>query len=368
MAVLALLANVLLKSMDRAWEEGKRAIEQEKQAFRNVIEAMYPTEVAQRMLTGETHIVYDVPAATVFFSDIYEFTTTSNTVTPEELIRFMGYTFGVMDAIGDYYHVYKVKTIGDAYLGATGLPGMTSVNGSATVDLMLFASACAQVFSNRFLHPDEGTILAEVVTRVLKKKNILKSPVPEPMATNIPRRPSIIGYGHPKDAAGVPPPAEDGSGPLVHCIMRYGLAMGPITAGVLQGKTPLFDIWGKTVNLASRMESTGQAGRIQVAEGVYQAVMMCHNQPFTFEGRHKVHCKGFGHVSAYFVDTCLIPPPKDLLVSLHIEPNWGNYLFQNPVPAFGAAKAGSQDPSRRSSNHGSTSPRSQLSHNSHRRF
>eukprot|EP00668_Euglena_longa_P028130 GGOE01035248.1.p1 GENE.GGOE01035248.1~~GGOE01035248.1.p1 ORF type:complete len:1167 (-),score=397.27 GGOE01035248.1:1046-4081(-) len=368
MAVLALLASVLLKSMDRAWEEGKRAIEREKYAFRNVIEAMYPTEVAQRMLTGETHIAYDVAAATVFFSDIYEFTTTSNTVTPEELIRFMGYTFGVMDAIGDYYHVYKVKTIGDAYLGATGLPGMTSVNGSATVDLMLFASACAQVFSNRFLHPDEGTILAEVVTRVLKKKNILKSPVPEPMATNIPRRPSIIGYGHPKDAAGVPPPAEDGSGPLVHCIMRYGLAMGPITAGVLQGKTPLFDIWGKTVNLASRMESTGQAGRIQVAEGVYQAVMMCHNQPFTFEGRHKVHCKGFGHVSAYFVDTCLIPPPKDLLVSLHIEPNWGNYLFQNPVPAFGAAKAGSQDPSRRSSNHGSTSPRSQLSHNSHRRF
>eukprot|EP00668_Euglena_longa_P038024 GGOE01048988.1.p1 GENE.GGOE01048988.1~~GGOE01048988.1.p1 ORF type:complete len:1158 (-),score=417.85 GGOE01048988.1:674-3682(-) len=356
MAVLALMANVLLKSMDRAWEEGKRAIEREKQTFRAVIEAMYPEAVAQRMLTGETHIVYDVPAATVFFSDIYEFTTASNTVTPEELIRFMGYTFGAMDAIGDYYRVYKVKTIGDAYLGVTGLPGMTSVNGNATMDMMLFASACAQVFSNRFLHPDEGTILAEVVTRVLKKKNILKSPVPEPMATNIPRRPSIIGYGHPKDAAGVPPPAEDGSGPLVHCIMRYGLAMGPITAGVLQGKTPLFDIWGKTVNLASRMESTGQAGRIQVAEGVYQAVMMCHNQPFTFEGRHKVHCKGFGHVSAYFVDTCLIPPPKDLLVSLHIEPNWGNYLFQNPVPAFGAAKAGSQDPSRRSSNHGSTSP------------
>eukprot|EP00668_Euglena_longa_P042272 GGOE01055831.1.p1 GENE.GGOE01055831.1~~GGOE01055831.1.p1 ORF type:complete len:1146 (+),score=403.95 GGOE01055831.1:24-3461(+) len=358
MALLALLANILLRSMDRAWEEGKQAIEREKQAFRAVIEAMYPTEVAQRMLTGETKIVYDVPAATVFFSDIYEFTTASNTVTPEELIRFMGYTFGAMDAIGDYYRVYKVKTIGDAYLGVTGLPGMTSVNGNATMDMMLFASACAQVFSNRFLHPDEGTILAEVVTRVLKKKNILKSPVPEPMATNIPRRPSIIGYGHPKDAAGVPPPAEDGSGPLVHCIMRYGLAMGPITAGVLQGKTPLFDIWGKTVNLASRMESTGQAGRIQVAEGVYQAVMMCHNQPFTFEGRHKVHCKGFGHVSAYFVDTCLIPPPKDLLVSLHIEPNWGNYLFQNPVPAFGAARAGPMD---HNSNHGSTSPRSALS-------
>ena len=48
------------------------------------------------------------------------------------------------------------------------------------------------------------------------------------------------------------------------CLMRYGIAAGPVMAGVLQGKTPMFDIWGKTVNLASRMESTGQPGRIQV--------------------------------------------------------------------------------------------------------
>ena len=51
------------------------------------------------------------------------------------------------------------------------------------------------------------------------------------------------------------------------CLMRYGIAAGPITGGVLQGKTPMFDIWGKTVNLASRMESTGMAGRIQVRAG-----------------------------------------------------------------------------------------------------
>eukprot|EP00667_Euglena_gracilis_P002180 EG_transcript_2181 len=144
MALLAVFTNVLLRSMDQAWEEGRRAIEREKQAFRTVIEAMYPAEVAQRMLTGDTHIVYDVQAATVFFSDIFEFTTASNSVTPEELIRFMGYTFGVMDAIGDYYHVYKVKTIGDAYLGVTGLPGMISVNGSAAMDMLLFASVCAR--------------------------------------------------------------------------------------------------------------------------------------------------------------------------------------------------------------------------------
>eukprot|EP00667_Euglena_gracilis_P011028 EG_transcript_11244 len=316
------------------------------------------------MLAGETQIAYDVPAATVFFSDIYEFTTTSNAVTPEELIRFMGYTFGVMDAVGDHYHVYKVKTIGDAYLAATGLPGMTSVNGSATMDMMLFASACAQIFSNRFLHPDEGTILSQVVTRMLKKKHpgLLKgftaasstAPSREARAAAIPKRPSLISYGHPKDAAGVAAASADGGGPLVHCIMRYGLALGPITAGVLQGKAPLFDIWGKTVNLASRMESTGQAGRIQVAEGVFQSVLMYKNQPFAFESRHKVYCKGFGHVSAYFVSSCLIAPPKELLVSLHIEPNWGSYLFHNPVPATG--RAGPQDASGHSSASGGNSP------------
>jgi len=53
--------------------------------------------------------------------------------------------------------------------------------------------------------------------------------------------------------------------------MRDGMAAGPFTAGVLQGKTPLFDICGQTVNLASRMDSTGQPGRIQVSEAIYQA-------------------------------------------------------------------------------------------------
>eukprot|EP00667_Euglena_gracilis_P012321 EG_transcript_12642 len=236
---------------------------------------------------------------------------------------------------------------------------MTSVNGSPTMDMMLFASACAQVFSNRFLHPDEGTILADVVTRVLRKKNLLRGPAAEARAAAIPRRPSGIGYGAPRDAAGVATTTEEdlkAGGPLVHCIMRYGLATGPITAGVLQGKTPLFDIWGKTVNLASRMESTGQAGRIQVAEGVYQAVALCKDQPFLFESRHKVHCKGFGHVNAYFVDACAIAPPKELLERLHVEPNLGQFYFDNVVPDYKpAAKGGGPASGSGPASHGSSS-------------
>eukprot|EP00667_Euglena_gracilis_P002319 EG_transcript_2319 len=180
MALLALLANVLLRSMDRAWAEGKRAVEQEKQAFRAVIEAMYPAQVAQRMLAGESQIVYHVPSATVFFSDVYEFTTTSNSVTPQELIQFLGYTFGVMDVVAEHHHVHKVKTIGDAYLAVAGLPGLDSRTDSPALDMLLFASDCNQVFSNRFLHPAEGDILDATVRQMLtRKRQTIVAAVPE---------------------------------------------------------------------------------------------------------------------------------------------------------------------------------------------
>eukprot|EP00668_Euglena_longa_P026577 GGOE01033268.1.p1 GENE.GGOE01033268.1~~GGOE01033268.1.p1 ORF type:complete len:1200 (+),score=423.33 GGOE01033268.1:84-3602(+) len=370
--LLALLTHVLLRSIDRAWDEGKQAVEREKHAFRTVIEAMYPAQVATRMLAGEKQIVYNIPSATVFFSDIYEFTTTSNSVSPHELIQFLGYTFGVMDAVGEYYHVHKVKTIGDAYLAVTGLPGLDSLNGSTALDMLLFASCCNQIFSNRFLHPAEADILDMVVRNVLAQK----APSALGQATKltsasqlaqIPDRPALISYGDPKEAVQAGVVDEEGV-PPVHCIMRYGLSLGPITAGVLQGRLPLFDIWGPTVNLASRMESTGQAGRIQVVEGVFQAVVAQNDQPFLFDSRHKVFCKGFGSVNAYFVAACSTSPPKELLAALHIEPNLGAFFFDNPVPEYrprvkGGVLSSGKSGSQRSSSVGQQSAQSSATSN-----
>ena len=62
------------------------------------------------MLAGDTNIVYNITGATVFFSDMYEFTTTSNAITPQELIQFMGYTFGVMDAIAEHRPAFDVTS------------------------------------------------------------------------------------------------------------------------------------------------------------------------------------------------------------------------------------------------------------------
>eukprot|EP00668_Euglena_longa_P026573 GGOE01033264.1.p1 GENE.GGOE01033264.1~~GGOE01033264.1.p1 ORF type:complete len:1187 (-),score=429.21 GGOE01033264.1:1088-4567(-) len=357
--VLALLANVLLRSVDRVWEEGKQAVEKERQTFRTVIEAMYPAQVAMRMLAGEKQIVYNIPSATVFFSDIYEFTTTSNSVSPQQLIQFLGYTFGVMDAVGDHYHVHKVKTIGDAYLAVTGLPGQDSFSANAALDMLLFASCCNQIFSNRFIHPEEADILDVVVRNVLAQKASSVAGTPTSQVASARERPLLRAQDTPKDEGGVPP---------VHCIMRYGLSLGPITAGVLHGRLPLFDIWGPTVNLASRMESTGQAGRIQVVEGVFQAVVAQNDQPFLFDSRHKVFCKGFGSVNAYFVAACSTSPPKELLAALHIEPNLGAFFFDNPVPEYrprvkGGVLSSGKSGSQRSSSVGQQSAQSSATSN-----
>ena len=74
------------------------------------------------------------------------------------LLQFVGYTFGVMDTIAEWTHVYKIKTIGDAYLAIAGLPDYPRPN--PTVDMMKFASYCAQIFSHRYKHPDAGSILS----------------------------------------------------------------------------------------------------------------------------------------------------------------------------------------------------------------
>eukprot|EP00667_Euglena_gracilis_P001022 EG_transcript_1022 len=337
MLLLGWLTSTLLRSMDDAWDEGKRAIEREKQQFRDVIEAMYPNQVAHRLLTGDTRIVYHVPNATVFFSDIYEFTTASNAITPDELIQFMGYTFGTMDVVADHYHIYKVKTMGDAYLGVAGLPGSASLSGNAALDVLTFASCCAQLFSTRYLHPDHAAVLGTVAQALFGSRDKRKKVVEDAELQRLPT--STIQYANPSMPNGA---VEDPDSPGVQCVMRYGVASGPITAGVLQGKTPLFDIWGKTVNLASRLESSGVPGRVHISESAFVAVSNVPDQPFTFDGRHRVMCKGFGSVNAYFINSCKLPPPKALLVSRHIQPNLGRFFFDNAVAGFrSSSKTGS---------------------------
>jgi len=83
------------------------------------------------------------------------------------------------------------------------------------------------------------------------------------------------------------------------------------------------------VNLASRMESTGQPGRIQVAEKFFKRVIAVEGQPFAFEPSRPTYCKGFGAVNSYFVQSSIEPPPEDLLLRMGLEPRYGAFYFDN---------------------------------------
>eukprot|EP00670_Eutreptiella_braarudii_P025018 CAMPEP_0174379242 /NCGR_PEP_ID=MMETSP0811_2-20130205/122584_1 /TAXON_ID=73025 ORGANISM="Eutreptiella gymnastica-like, Strain CCMP1594" /NCGR_SAMPLE_ID=MMETSP0811_2 /ASSEMBLY_ACC=CAM_ASM_000667 /LENGTH=1177 /DNA_ID=CAMNT_0015531721 /DNA_START=78 /DNA_END=3611 /DNA_ORIENTATION=- len=378
---LTLVIKRMLDSIERAWVEGKAAVEHEKQQFYSLVKAMYPLAVAERLLVGETEIVYSVPHTAVFFSDIYQFTQMSNSISADELIQFMGYAYGVMDSVAENLRVYKVKTIGDAYLAVAGLPGSETKN--CCLDMLKFACWVAQIFSRRFNHPNSGEILAHITAKnvMQEKKKKRQSMRGDDVTSQRGRQSStwfesVKSWGTkasgrgasvkgsvidgdmkesieapdgpndsptlPKENTTIAKEKAEAVAKNARCIMRYGIAAGPITAGVLQGKTPMFDVWGKTVNLASRMESTGQPGRIQVSDGVYKAVISDPDSTFTFEGSHKTFAKGFGGIPAYFVKESLEPPPKALLQALQLEPNYPEFYFDNPITGGGNSILGSE--------------------------
>eukprot|EP00667_Euglena_gracilis_P007105 EG_transcript_7171 len=287
-------------------------------------------------------MVCEVPGAAVFFSDIHEFTSASNAMGSKELLLLMGYVYGVMDHIADRFAVYKVKTIGDAYLAVLGLPGTISAN--ISLDLLRFASCVCQVFGDRFVHPTEGQVLAAMNRamqwngRPAKQKHssigsVANSALGAPKAAKAPSvaPPSQRSGGSRLGSRTSASVAESvrGAQEKVQCIMSYGLAVGKLVAGVLGGRCPMFDIWGTPVNLASRMQSTGEPGRIQVSEQLYQKVIAVPGQPFSFEEPRSTFCKGFGNVNAYMVRATSEGLSKDLQMQLRLEPRYGAFFFDN---------------------------------------
>eukprot|EP00667_Euglena_gracilis_P000525 EG_transcript_525 len=333
--VLILMTKLFLRTMIKAKEEGNKVVVVEKERFSKLVSSMYPKFVLPQLLEGDKQLVCEVPGAAVFFSDIHEFTSASNTLSSEELLRLMGYVYGVMDFMGDSFGVYKVKTIGDAYLAVRGLPGSDSENPS--LELLRYASFVLQVFGDRFVHPTEGQVLAIMNKAMMWSgggSKAHRSSKSKGKGTDESSRHSVSPSISPsqnsrqsgKSASVAEAPREEDQ---VQCIMSYGLAVGKIVAGVLAGRCPMFDIWGATVNLASRMQSSGEPGRIQVSEQLYKKVMAVPGQPFTFEAPRSTFCKGFGNVSAYMVRTTKEGLPKDLQEQLRLEPRFNAFRFDN---------------------------------------
>jgi class 3 adenylate cyclase len=211
----------------------------EKQAAENLLVNMLPEEVAQRLKDDPGHIADHFTDATVLFADIVGFTSMSNEMEPIAVVALLNDLFSRFDEALDKYGLNKVKTIGDCYM-VTSIPGPKDQ-----------PKACAAVCH-----------FAMDLIEELEKYNLENPNSKKPLN------------------------------------VRVGINCGPLVAGVVGKKRFLYDIWGHAVNMASRMESTGVPGRIQVTKEVIENIS---GDEFVFERRGMVQVKGIGEVEAFFL-------------------------------------------------------------------
>jgi adenylate cyclase len=199
-----------------------------------------PEEVADELKATGAAEAKHFDTATILFTDFKGFTQLSEKVTPAELVAELNTCFKAFDRIMEKYRIEKIKTIGDAYMAAGGLPD-----------------------------PQHGPP-ADVIRAALEMQDFMQQHKAE------------------REAAGKP-----------FFEMRVGIHSGPVVAGIVGVKKFQYDIWGDTVNTASRMESSGEVGKVNISEATYALVK--DTPELTFTPRGKVQAKGKSEMEMYFV-------------------------------------------------------------------
>ena len=201
-----------------------------------------PETVANRLKEQPTTIAEAFAEATVLFADIVGFTQLSTQVSPQELVGLLNRIFSAFDELAEKHGLEKIKTIGDAYMVVGGLP------------------------SPRIDHAEAIIQMALDMQQAINQFNI---------ETNY------------------------------NCNIRIGINSGPVVAGVIGIKKFIYDLWGDTVNIASRMESHGIPGNIQISQSTYEQVKDIFQDKFKDEyelkSRGLIEVKGKGEMQTYLV-------------------------------------------------------------------
>lgn len=208
-----------------------------------------PAPIADRLRGGERLIADRFEDVTLLFADIVGFTRLSSGMRPEELVTVLNDVFTVFDELVEIHGLEKVKTIGDAYMVVGGL-----------LDEM----------------PDHTARVARLALDLTDRMAAARA-------------------------------AESGIS------FRMGINCGPVVAGVIGTKKFIYDVWGDTVNVASRMESTGVAGRIQVSSAVEARL----RGRFRLEPRGLVDVKGKGRLATWFLEPSAAARPRRPRASTH---------------------------------------------------
>jgi adenylate cyclase len=206
-----------------------------------------PVHIAEELKTTGKARARRFPEATVLFCDFVNFTKTAERLGPEALVQELDVCFKAFDKIMDRYDgVEKIKTIGDAYMAASGL-------------------------STRKSLPNDLIRAALEMQRFLNKERAKREQLGLPFFTG-----------------------------------RIGLHTGPVVAGVVGARKFAYDIWGDTVNVASRIESKSEPGQVNISESTYHLI----KYTFRCTYRGKVEAKNKGLIDMYFVDEELVGAPQ----------------------------------------------------------
>jgi guanylate cyclase len=193
-----------------------------------------PKSIANRLKDNDMRIADSHEAVTILFADIVGFTKMTASMPPAELVDLLNQLFSRFDGLADQHGLEKIKTIGDGYMVVGGAP---------------------------VARDDHATVIAQLALQMQQ---------------------ALVAFN-----------AQSGK----NLQIRIGISSGPVVAGVIGTSKFAYDMWGDAVNMASRMERTGLAGKIQVCEFTYQLLKAQHK----FEARGLVEIKGKGKVNTYLL-------------------------------------------------------------------
>ena len=242
-AKLIMQQNVMLeeKVAERTLElaEKNEILNVELQRSEQLLLNILPYETAQELKMSGKAVARYYPDITVMFTDFKGFTHIAEKLSPEQLVQEIDEFFTAFDLIMEKNGIEKIKTIGDAYMAASGLP---AVNETHALDMVNAA--------------------VDIIEYMEVQKQIR------------------IAEGR---------PVFD---------IRIGIHTGPVVAGIVGHKKFAYDIWGDAVNLASRMESSGEAGQINISQCTYDRISSNYSCIF----RGEIEAKNKGKVGMYFVN------------------------------------------------------------------
>ena len=233
-ALLSAILFISTRYFIREREKTHRALVLEQEKSERLLLNILPAPIAERLKATGGTIADGFADASVLFADIVGFTPLSATLSPAKLVDVLNALFYAFDRLAETHGVEKIKTIGDAYMVCAGLPEPAADHAERIARMALGMRDAVEAFNK-----ERGTTLQ----------------------------------------------------------IRVGINSGPVVAGVIGLKKFIYDLWGDTVNTASRMESHSKPGRIQVTAATYGLL----KGKFAFEDRGEIEVKGLGKLPAYFL-------------------------------------------------------------------